>query len=60
MPEKKGLHAAPEDARGHEREEEGEHPRAAEDPPHLLQHLLGGGLEVEVELQEYKGGERPV
>ena len=52
VPEEEGLHAAPEDARGHEGGEEGEDPRTADDPPDLLEHLLGGGLEVQVEFQE--------
>ena len=57
VPEEEGLHAAPEDPRAREGQEEGEHPRAADDPPYLLEHLLGGRLEVEVELQEDHGGE---
>ena len=57
VPEEEGLHAAPEDPRAREGQEEGEHPRATDDTPDLLEHLLGGRLEVEIKLQEDNGGE---
>ena len=52
VPEEKCLHAAPEHSRRHEREEEGEDSRPADDTPDLFEYLLGGRLEVEVEFEE--------